>query len=280
MLAFRRAISSGGSTTGDTLSMAVSAAGASCEQRAMRAAAVASVSSGWTLQSVLFCFVLFKIALLIVVRQEGEAGRSPRTGGGGRERKGRPRRRRFPPVVQGESNRLATPPPPGREREQSQFGCPSNVDLSPPDQPRAFVFVPGTSSCARASDPERRRSRAREAAARERSMALFDCPRGATERSREEREKKRFVQRELIFLNSLLARKGKKRGKNERFLETSARLSLPLHLLPPPPPPRLLALDLSSPLGAVEEGETGVACARPRRFPLSSFCFFEKNSIE
>jgi hypothetical protein len=109
-------------------------------------------------------------------------------------------------------------------------------------------------------------------------MALFDCPRGATERSRE--EKKRFVQRELIFLNSLLARKGKKRGKNERFLETSARLSLPLHLLPPPPPPRLLALDLSSPLGAVEEGETGVACARPRRFPLSSFCFFEKNSIE
>ena len=172
------------------------------------------------------------------------------------------------------------PPPPGREREQSQFGCPSNVDLSPPDQPRAFVFVPGTSSCARASDPERRRSRAREAAERERSMALFDCPRGATERSREEREKKRFVQRELIFLNSLLARKGKKRGKNERFLETSARLSLPLHLLPPPPPPRLLALDLSLPLGAVEEGETGVACARPRRFPLSSFCFFEKNSIE
>ena len=217
---------------------------------------------------------------MIVVRQEGEAGRSPRTGGGG-ERKGRPRGRRFPPVVQGESNRLATPPPPpGREREQSQFGCPSNVDLSPPDQPRAFVFVPGTSSCARASDPERRRSRAREAAERERSMALFDCPRGATERSREEREKKRFVQRELIFLNSLLARKGKKRGKNERFLETSARLSLPLHLLPPPPPPRLLALDLSLPLGAVEEGETGVACARPRRFPLSSFCFFEKNSIE
>jgi len=48
-------------------------------------------------------------------------------------------------------------------------------------------------------------------------MALFDCPRGATERSREEREKKRFVQRELIFLNSLLARKGKKRGKTKGF---------------------------------------------------------------
>ena len=59
MFAFLLAISSGGSTTGEALSMAVSAAGASCEHRAMRAAAVASVSEGWTLQSDFFVFDLF-----------------------------------------------------------------------------------------------------------------------------------------------------------------------------------------------------------------------------
>ena len=142
--------------------MAVSAAGASCEHRAMRAAAVASVSKGWTLQSVFRFVIVF--AIIALDCEEVEDEEEERAEIGGQDGEGVRGRRCFPPTSK---PRLACNPPP---KTESQFSYPP-MSIFSVSINRAFV--PGTSSCARTSDPEKTRSRAREAATNWRSIALL-----------------------------------------------------------------------------------------------------------
>ena len=215
MLAFRRAISSGGSTTGDTLSMAVSAAGASCEQRAMRAAAVASVSSGWTLQSVLFCFVLFKIALLIVVRQEGEAGRSPRTGGGGERGKGVRGDDASPPSSKARATGLQPPPPlDGRESKANSVAPPMSTFLLPINLALSFSYRERLLARERAI---RRGGGAGPGKPRRGSAAwLFLIAPAARRRGRERRERRSVLSSESSFFLTRSSLERERRGEKTK----------------------------------------------------------------
>ena len=164
------------------------------------------------------CFVLFRaflIALLIVVRQEGEAGRSPRTGGGGERGKGVRGDDASPPSSKARATGLHPPPPlDGRESKANSVAPPMSTFLLPINLALSFSYRERLLARERAI---RRGGGAGPGKPRRGSAAwLFLIAPAARRRGRERRERRSVLSSESSFFLTRSSLERERRGEKTK----------------------------------------------------------------